>query len=813
MLRAINPAIRNLEQILWFQDICADDVGLVGGKNASLGEMIRNLRSQGVNVPDGFAITAHGYRQFLLHSELDDLIRLRLQEADPNNVKSLARAGAALRKLILDAPIPPRLEDKILTAYRKLCKLGGGEMIEVAVRSSATAEDLPKASFAGQQETFLNIKGEMQLLEAVKQCFASLYTDRAISYRIHKGFDGQEIALSVGIQRMVRSDLASSGVMFTLDTESGFRNAILINASYGLGEAIVQGSVNPDEYYVFKSTLNEAPRPILRKQMGHKTFKLVYAEGGDKSIESLSVPIDDQQRFALSDDDILKLAHWGMIIEEHYSKLRGQDTPMDIEWAKDGMSGELYIVQARPETVHAVTQTKSLETFKLQSSGKVLVQGAAVGQRIAAGKVRIINDVREFHLLEPGEILVTDKTGPDWEPIMKIAAGIITNRGGRTCHAAIVSRELGIPAVVGTHEGTEVLREEQEITLSCAEGDVGKVYEGLLPFTTETVSLENVDVPGTNVMLNVANPSEAMRLSFLPNDGVGLARVEFIINNSIKIHPLALLDYHELSDQKLKHAIDELTPGYENKQEFFVDKLAEGVGMISAAFFPKPVIVRLSDFKTNEYAHLIGGETYEPKEENPMIGFRGASRYYSSFFKPAFALECRALAKAREEMGLTNIKVMVPFCRTIDEGRKVLSEMAANGLKQGDKDLEVYVMCEVPSNVILADQFAELFDGFSIGSNDLTQLTLGVDRDSEYLVSLFDERNEAVKRMVSQVIRTAHDKGRKIGICGQAPSDFPEYAAFLVEEGIDSISLNPDSVVQTRQMLANLASSRYKLTS
>ena len=800
----VNDTASSGKLILWFKDLSIADVPLVGGKNASLGEMVRELGSNGIRVPNGFAITASAYRQFLSDAGLVDKIRELLSGWRAGDVTSLAERGTAIRRIILEAHLPKNLVNAISDAYIKLSREAGVETLDVAVRSSATAEDLPDASFAGQQETFLNINGQAMLLESVKKCFASLYTDRAISYRVHKGFAEADIALSVGVQRMVRSDLATSGVMFSLDTETGFRDVVLINAAYGLGETVVQGSVNPDEYYVFKPTLGQGHRPIIRKKRGQKAIKLVYDLGGNR--QTLIVPVSDeeQRRFALSDDEILQLAQWAVVIEEHYSQKRDCPTPMDIEWAKDGVTGEMHIVQARPETVQARKNYDTLEIYKLVRKGKILTEGAAIGEKIASGKVRVINELSDLHKLKAGEILVTDKTDPDWEPSMKTAIGIITNRGGRTCHAAIVSRELGLAAIVGTHNATAILKDGQEITLSCAEGDVGKVYEGNLPFEIEKVSVEELKVSNTDVMLNVANPEEALRLSFLPNDGVGLARVEFIINNYIRIHPLALLDYPKLGDVKAMRAIEELTYGYEDKTRYFVDKLAEGVAMIGAAFYPKPVIVRFSDFKTNEYAHLIGGEAYEPKEANPMIGFRGASRYYSDAYRRGFALECQALLKVRGEMGLTNVKVMVPFCRTVEEGRKVLAEMASNGLERGKDGLEVYMMCEIPSNVVLADQFAELFDGFSIGSNDLTQLVLGIDRDSEILSSIFDERNEAVTRMITQVIETAHMKGVKIGICGQAPSDYPEFAEFLISRGIDSISLAPDVVVRTRRMIAEL---------
>ena len=641
------------------------------------------------------------------------------------------------------------------------------------------------------------MRGHHGLIDACRRCFASLFTDRAISYRVDKGFDHRKVALSICVQRMVRSDLGASGVMFTIDTETGFRNAVLINAAYGLGENVVQGSVNPDEYYVFKPTLKNGCRPILQKTIGNKEFKLIYDVGGEKMVKNVPVSPGDRNRFAISDDDILTLARWACVIEDHYSAVKGKPTPMDTEWAKDGQTGELFIVQARPETVESRRDRDVLETFQLKERGRVLVNGRSVGSRIAAGPVHVIKSAQFLREFQEGEVLVTDKTDPDWEPIMKKAAAIVTNRGGRTCHAAIVSRELGVPAIVGTEHGTELLRNGQTVTVCCAEGDIGSVYEGKLPFEVKRTNLKDLPRPRTKVMMNVANPEEAFALSFIPNDGVGLAREEFIISTYIKIHPLALIDYARIDDAEVKANIDKLTLGYDDKPQFFVDKLAQGVAMIAAAFYPKDVIVRLSDFKTNEYANLIGGRAYEPVEENPMLGFRGASRYYNPRYQAGFALECRAMKKVRDEMGLTNLKLMVPFCRTVDEGRKVMAEMEKHGLKRGERGLEVYVMCEIPSNVILAEEFAEIFDGFSIGSNDLTQLILGVDRDSEIVAEIFDERNAAVKKMIAHVIAVARAKNRKIGICGQAPSDYPEFAQFLVEQKIDSISLNPDTVMKT----------------
>ncbi|MBI3597825.1 MAG: phosphoenolpyruvate synthase [Nitrospirae bacterium] len=782
--------------ILWFKEIGIDDIPRVGGKNASLGEMVRELAAKGVMVPNGFAITAEAYRGFIREARLDQTIRETLEGLDTRDLENLRRRGLKIRQAIVSASLPAELEQAIADAYDHLSDQARGPL-DVAVRSSATAEDLPDASFAGQQETYLNVQGQRALLEACKRCFASLFTDRAISYRTDKGFEHLKVALSIGVQRMVRSDLAASGVMFSIDTETGFPDAVLINASYGLGENVVQGSVNPDEYYVFKPTLKAGFRPILQKMLGTKEFKLIYDVGGGKMVKNVPVPPDDRARFAITDDEILTLARWACVIEEHYSAKKGRPTPMDMEWAKDGLTGELFIVQARPETVQSQKDRGEVEIYHLTQQGRVLVTGRSVGDKIGQGPVRVIKSVQHIDRFKPGEVLVTDKTDPDWEPIMKKAAAIVTNRGGRTCHAAIVSRELGLPAVVGAERATEQLNDGQSVTVSCAEGETGVVYEGTLPFEVEKINLKTMARPETRVMMNLGNPQEAFGLSFIPNDGVGLAREEFIISTWIKIHPLALVNYHRLDDPTVKAEIDRLTAGYDDKARYFVDRLAQGVGMIAAAFYPKDVIVRLSDFKTNEYANLIGGRPYEPTEENPMLGFRGASRYYNPRYRDGFALECRAMKQVRDEMGLTNVKLMIPFCRTVEEGRLVQAEMEKHGLRRGQNGLELYVMCEIPSNVILADAFAELFDGFSIGSNDLTQLVLGVDRDSAIVASLFDERNEAVKSMIATVIKAAKAKGRKIGICGQAPSDYPEFARFLVEQGIDSISLNPDAVMKT----------------
>jgi len=788
-----------------FSEIGIGDIASVGGKNASLGEMVRELVPRGIRVPDGFAVTADAYRYFLTANRLDDEIHRELGELDVRDVAALQRCGSRVRQLILDATFPDDLRQAIVEAYEHLEAEAIGrddsERLDVAVRSSATAEDLPDASFAGQQETYLNVQGPTQLLETCRRCFASLFTDRAISYRVDKGFDHLKIALSIGVQRMVRSDLASSGVMFSLDTESGFAEAVLINAAYGLGENVVQGAVNPDEFYVFKPTLKQAFRPIIRRTLGTKEFKLIYDVGGSKMVRNVPVSEADRRRFALNDDEVLELARYSIEIEKHYSAKRGLPTPMDMEWAKDGRTGELFIVQARPETVVSQRSSGIMETYRLEKRGEVLISGRSVGEKIAAGPIRKIENLRQLSTFQDGDVLVADKTDPDWEPIMKRAAAIVTNRGGRTCHAAIVSRELGVPAIVGTEHGTERLTEGAEITISCAEGDTGYVYAGRLPFTVETTDLSTMAHPHTKIMVNVANPDEAFGLSFLPCDGVGLARMEFIITNHIRIHPMALVEFDKLADATAKAEIARLTEGYTDKPQYFVDRLAEGVAMLAAAFYPRDVIVRMSDFKTNEYAHLIGGAPYEPIEENPMIGFRGASRYYDPRYRDGFALECRAMLKVREEMGLTNLKLMIPFCRTVEEGRRVQQEMAKHGLVRGRNGLELYVMCEIPSNVISAAAFAEIFDGFSIGSNDLTQLILGVDRDSSIVSHVFDERNPAVLQAISDAIRKVKQAGRKIGICGQAPSDYPEFAEFLVREGIDSISLNPDAVLKTTRSI------------
>jgi len=802
----------NKPYILWFDEVGLNDLPLVGGKNASLGEMRRELTKSGVNVPNGFAVTVNAYHAFLdegvIHDWHESKSKLRVREnireilsgLDVEDVESLSERGSRIRRLIYSLEFPREIVEEIVKAYRKLCK-EYGEDIDVAVRSSATAEDLPTASFAGQQETFLNVRGEYALIQACKRCFASLFTNRAISYRVHKGFDHFQVALSIGIQKMVRSDKACSGVMFTIDTESGFPDVVYITGSYGLGENIVQGVINPDEFYVFKPCLQKNYKPIIQKTLGSKEIKMIYAVEGESSTKNIPVAAQDRSSFILSDEEIILLAQWGAKIEDHYSKRAGSYMPMDIEWGKDGITQELFILQARPETVKSQREMNVLETYVLKEKGRVLVQGKSVGEKIGAGPINVIASAREIERFKKGEILVTQMTDPDWEPVMKIASGIVTDRGGRTCHAAIISRELGVPCVVGTGNGSEILKDYRSATVCCAEGETGLVYEDLLDFEVRRFDMAHLEKPHTKIMMNVGNPDNAFHLSFIPNDGVGLARLEFIINNSIRIHPMALVHFDALSDDHAKKEIEQLTAGYEDKKLFFIDRLAQGVAKIAAAFYPKDVIVRMSDFKTNEYANLIGGFQFEPVEDNPMIGFRGACRYYDEGYQEGFGLECLAMKKVRDEMGLTNVKLMVPFCRTVEEGRLVVAEMRKYGLIQGQNGLEIYMMCEVPSNVIMADEFSEIFDGFSIGSNDLTQLVLGLDRDSENVSHIFDERDPAVKRMVQLVIEKAKKNGKKIGICGQAPSDYPEFAEFLVQCGIDSISLNPDTVIKTTEKI------------
>jgi len=777
-------------------EVGADDVALVGGKCSSLGELFRELTTQGVRTVDGFTTTSHAYEVLLETGGLRKRLQKLLKGLDVNNLEELARVGSEARNLMLETPFPKEVETAIFESYKKLGERIGKKTFEVAVRSSATAEDLPDASFAGQQDTILNVRGEAQLIEACHQCYASLWTDRAISYRTAKGFDHFEVALSIGIQPMVRSDIACSGVMFTLDTESGFRDAVVINGAWGLGEAVVQGMATPDEWIIFKPTLKLGFRPIVTRKLGVKEVKMVFADDGTGT-QVRDVVESQRKRFCLSGYEVLQLATWACAIEDHYSKRAGKSQPMDIEWAKDGITGELFILQARPETVHAQKSENFIETYNLSDNhGAPLVSGVAVGEKIGYGTAHVILDTNKITSFKEGEILVTSMTDPAWEPIMKRASAIVTNRGGRTCHSAIISRELGIPCIVGTGNATEILRSGSDVTVSCAEGDRGNIYYGKVDFTIDRHEITDNERPKTQVMMNVGDPDHAFSVSRLPNDGVGLARLEFIINNHIGIHPMALVNYPNLRNRK---DVEEISGRIleEDPKEFFVRSLSEGVGRIAAGFYPKPVIVRMSDFKSNEYARLIGGSEYEPEEENPMLGFRGASRYYDDRYKAGFKLECLAIQRVREDMGLTNVKVMIPFCRTVEEGEKVIALMAEHGLPQGENDLEIYAMCELPANVVFADEFLKVFDGYSIGSNDLTQLALGLDRDSEMVAHLFDERNGAVEKMVAMAIDAAIRNGKKIGICGQAPSDYPEFAQFLVERGINSISLNPDTVIQT----------------
>lgn len=800
---------RAKRNILWFRETGIKDVPLVGGKNASLGEMIRELTSEGINVPDGFSVTTEAFRRFVEANHFEKRMVEILKDLDTGNPRNVAQKGKAIRDLFVkETRFPDDMRREILAAYGEMGKKLGVSHPHVAVRSSATAEDMEGASFAGQHETILNVVGGYydderdSLLTAIKRCFASLFTDRAICYRADKGFHQLGIALSVGVQQMVRSDIACSGVMFTLDTESGFDRVVFITASYGVGELIVQGGVSPDQYYVLKDLLEKATNPIVEKRLGEKLHMMNYVKGAQ--LQEIEVKLSDRMNFVLTDEEAITLARWAVMIEKHYGK------QMDIEWAKDGETNLLYIVQARPETVHAIRKGKVYENYILEEKGRILVRGEAVGSKIGQGEVNMLKSALQISEFSKGQVLVTDRTDPDWEPIMKMASAIITNRGGRTCHAAIVSRELGIPAIVGTVNGTEVLKTGHNVTIDTSQG-VGVVYEGLLKFRVDKVNLESIPHTKTKVMMNVGMPENVFFHAQIPCDGVGLARLEFIIASHIGIHPLALINFEELrkkaenGDATLRQTVAEIekrTNGVENKADFFVEKLALGVSKIAAAFYPNDVIVRLSDFKTNEYADLLGGELYEPKESNPMIGWRGASRYYDPKFKAAFELECRALKMVRDEKGLNNVKVMIPFCRTPEEGKKVIQTMKEFGLEQGVNGLEVYVMCEIPSNVVLADEFSKVFDGFSIGSNDLTQLLLGLDRDSELVAHLYNERNPAVKRMIKSVIETAKKNGKKIGICGQAPSDFPDFAEFLVECGIDSISLNPDTLIKTKLTIA-----------
>ena len=786
--------------VIGFDELRLSDVSSVGGKNASLGEMISQLSSAGVRVPGGFATTADAYRHFLDTHGLAQRIETMLAGLDTGDVKALAATGAQIRGWIMETPLSPRLEKEILAAYEKLLREGGASNISVAVRSSATAEDLADASFAGQQETFLNIHGPDNLLGAVKRVFASLYNDRAISYRVHKGFIHSEVALSAGVQRMVRSDMGASGVMFTLDTESGFDQVVLINASYGLGETVVQGAVNPDEFYVYKRALEHGKPAILRRNLGSKRIKMQFAQNREAghAVETLDVGEVERRRFSITDADVEELARHALVIERHYRR------PMDIEWGKDGMDGKLYILQSRPETVQTQVRERTLRRYRLKGKSEILVSGRAIGQKVGSGPVRLILDAREMSRVQGGDVLVTDMTDPDWEPVMKRASAIVTNRGGRTCHAAIIARELGIPAVVGCGNATSALSENEMVTVSCAEGDTGNIYRGILETEVIDLALEKMPKPPVRITMNIGNPELAFDFQRIPNDGIGLARLEFIIARMIGIHPKAVLDYPDIPAD-LKQEVENRCAGYRDPATFYVEKLTEGIATLGAAFFPKPVIVRMSDFKSNEYSSLIGGQRYEPREENPMLGFRGASRYVAENFRDCFELECRALKKARDEMGLGNVEIMIPFVRTVAEARRVIELLAENGLKRGENGLRLIMMCEIPSNALLADDFLEYFDGFSIGSNDLTQLTLGLDRDSSLIAESFDERDPAVKALLHLAIQACLKAGKYIGICGQGPSDHPDLAQWLVKEGIQSLSLNPDTVVETWLYLADEA--------
>lgn len=784
------------------EEISIDDIPLVGGKTASLGEMIQKLSPLGIKIPTGFAITADAFTSLINKGQLNEIIHQKLESVDVTDIDSLTKTGKEIRSLIKSIEFPLELKQEILQAYRKLSKLVAMENCDVAVRSSATAEDLPSASFAGQQETFLNIRGENDLLEACRNCFASLFTDRAISYRINKGFKNELIRLSICVQKMIRSDLASSGVIFTLDPESGARNVILVSSSYGLGENIVGGKVDPDEFIVQKELLGKFPSPIIKRKLGAKQMRLIYTGHGTRTTKNVEVSSFEQNKFSINTEEVIKLSKCAKLIEDHYSKVHHMNMPMDIEWAKDGHSNELFILQARPETVHSQYTTSQNEIYSLTEKGKVILKGRAVGSKIGNGNVRIIHNVDELSTFRPGEVLVTDMTDPDWEPIMKKASAIITNRGGRTCHAAIISREHGVPCLVGTGSATECLKNNQDITVSCAQGDEGYVYEGILKYAVEKIEIEFLKKTHTKLMVNLGNPNEALKLSRLPVSGVGLSRIEFIINDSIKIHPMALVNFKNLNDDLTKENILKIIGPYANNPtQYFVDKLAEGISSIAGAFYPRPVIVRFSDFKTNEYSNLIGGKNFEPKEDNPMIGFRGASRYFHEKYREGFALECMAIKKVREEVGLTNVKVMIPFCRTPSEGAAVIEEMKKNQLTVGENQLQVYVMVELPSNILSASEFAKIFNGFSIGSNDLTQMILGIDRGSEILSDLFDERNPAVLKMISMAITKAKESNIPIGICGQAPSDYPEITKFLIEKDIDSISVTPDVVYKTLKII------------
>ncbi len=784
--------------VRFFSEIGVADVPIVGGKNASLGEMYRELADEGVRVPNGFALTADAYRHTLSEAKAWERLHEALDGLDPENVADLARRGRRAREIVYGAPLPHDVTGEILEAYRQLQRDYGDE-VRLAVRSSATAEDLPTASFAGQQETFLNISGEESLLDSIRRCFASMFTDRAIHYRIDQGFDHFRVALSVGIMKMVRSDIASSGVVFTLDTESGFSDVVFITGSYGLGENIVQGAVDPDEFYVHKPTYAQGNRTVLRRLMGEKGVKMVLVEGETRqTTRNVPTPRADRERYCLSDDEVLELAGYAMAIERHYGR------PMDIEWAKDGSDGKIYLVQARPETVASQRAGSTLERYLIDEPGEVLIEGRSVGERVALGNIRVIDHLQQLSSFVAGEVLVADTTTPDWEPVMKMAAAIVTNRGGRTCHAAIIARELGIPAVVGCSSATTALSSGERVTVSCAEGDTGRVYRGEVPFHIERTELATLRRPRTEIMINLGNPDLAFKTSFLPNDGVGLARMEFIISESIHAHPLALLHPEKVTDPAERAIIDRLTACYSDGGEFFVERLSEGIGTIAAAFWPKPVVVRMSDFKTNEYASLVGGSAFEPAESNPMLGWRGASRYAHPAYEEGFALECRAMRRVRDEMGFTNVILMLPFVRRVDEARRVLDKMAEFGLRRGENGLKVYAMCEIPNNVVLIKRFAEFFDGFSIGSNDLTQLTLGVDRDSEIVAFDYDERDEGVKEMIKLAVNGCRENAIHSGLCGQAPSDYPDMAEYLVELGIDSISLNPDTVLKTTSLIVEL---------
>ena len=781
--------------ILWLQDLRLNDLAQVGGKNSSLGEMIGNLAQLGVSVPGGFATTSDAFQAFIAHNDLHQRISDRLGSLDVEDVHALTAAGTEIRGWVIDAPLQPELDREIREAYAKLCADNGGGEVAVAVRSSATAEDLPDASFAGQQETFLNVTGAEDVVVKVKEVFASLYNDRAIAYRVHHGFKHEDVFLSAGVQLMVRSDTGASGVLFTLDTESGFRDVVFITASYGLGEMVVQGAVNPDEFYVYKPTLRAGKHAMLRRSLGSKLLRMVYSDAPGERVRVEDTPADLRAKFAITDEDVHELARQALTIEEHYGR------PMDIEWGKDGITGRIYILQARPETVKSRARATTMERFQLEKRGTVLAEGRAIGQKIGTGTARVVRTLEDMHRVQPGDVLVADMTDPDWEPVMKRSAAIVTNRGGRTCHAAIIARELGVPAVVGTGNALELVEDGTVVTVSCAEGDTGFIYEGELPFERITTDLEAMPEAPLKIMMNVANPERAFDFGQLPNAGIGLARLEMIIASHIGVHPKALLEY-EQQDAATKKLIDERIAGYADPVSFYVDRLAEGIATLTASVAPNPVIVRLSDFKSNEYANLIGGRRYEPEEENPMIGFRGASRYVDPSFSDAFALECQAVLRVREQMGLDNLWVMIPFVRTLDEGRRVVEVLAANGLRQGENGLKIIMMCEVPSNALLADEFLDIFDGFSIGSNDLTQLTLGLDRDSSIVAGLFDERDPAVKKLLSMAIQAARARGKYVGICGQGPSDHPDLAQWLMDEGIESVSLNPDTVVDTWLRLA-----------